>query len=268
LRSITLTLPSPVEGEGNCHTERNIFFRIHIPDNEGTFPMTKLIDLLDQLKHRRTFGFMDDFDSYTSGQRWTSVISNSGGVSVADSPGGVATLVPSGGSPAANDETYIHTTSALFQFLADQPIVFEASVQFTEALANNANIIVGLMNSVGANALLDNDGGPSGSNYGMVFYKTGGTTVWACESILGGTNQNSVTATPSGLDTFQTLTGQWQPIGATQAQARFFIDGQLVADHLVTFSSPPVMQLFAGVKNGTTTMETLRLDYLAGYQLR
>ena len=31
--------------------------------------MTKLVDLLDQLKHRRTFGFMDDFDSYTSGQR-------------------------------------------------------------------------------------------------------------------------------------------------------------------------------------------------------
>jgi hypothetical protein len=211
---------------------------------------------------------MDDFDAYNSGQRWTSVISNSGSVTIANQPSGHATLVPSGGSPAANDETYIHTTAGLFQFLADQPIVFEAAVQFTEAAIDNANVVVGLMNSVGAKALQDNDGGPPSSNYGMVFYKIGGTTLWACESLLGGQNQKTVTNVPAGSSDYQTLTGQWQPFGSGQAEARFFIDGQLVATHQISYSSPPVMQLFAGVKNGTTSMETLRIDYLAGYQLR
>jgi hypothetical protein len=230
--------------------------------------MTKLVDLMDQLKHRRTFGFMDDFDAYNSGQRWTSVISNSGSVTVPNSPGGLAMLEPSGGSPATNDETYIHTTAGLFQFLDNQPIVFEASVQFTEAAIDFANVVVGLMNSVGAKALQDGSAGPPSSNYGMVFYKLGGTTVWACESILGGQNQKTVTSVPAGGSDYHTLTGQWQPFGSGQAEARFFIDGQLVVTHQIAYSSPPVMQLFAGVKNGTGTMETLRVDYLAGYQLR
>ena len=51
--------------------------------------MTKLIDLLDQLKHRRTFGFMDDFDSYTDAERWTKVLAGSGTVDVADGPSGI-----------------------------------------------------------------------------------------------------------------------------------------------------------------------------------
>ena len=31
--------------------------------------MTKLVDLLDQLKYRRTFGYMDDFDNFATGER-------------------------------------------------------------------------------------------------------------------------------------------------------------------------------------------------------
>ncbi len=230
--------------------------------------MTKLIDLLDQLKHRRTCGFLDEFEWYLSPHRWTSVLANSGTASVADGVGGILSIVPSDGSVATNDESYAHTTNALFQFAANKPILFEASVQFTEANVNEANILVGVMDAVAAGALADGNAGPKASYSGMVFFKNGGTNVWSCESSVGGTQSTTVTTKAAGGANYQTLTGQWQPINATQAEAAFFIDGLLVARQLFTFTGGVAMQLVAGVKNGSANLETLKVDYLAGYQLR
>jgi hypothetical protein len=229
--------------------------------------MTKLIDLLDQLKHRRTFGFFDDFDYYASGGRWTSVLGGAGAMSVGDNPQGILTITPSGGSPALNDECYVRNTNAVFQFATDQSLVFEALVQFSEANTNKANVLVGLMDSVAAGALVNGSGGPKSSSSALVFYKKGSTNVWACETVGGGTHSLTTTA-PAGGANYQTLTGQWQPISATQAEGRFFIDGLLVAKQLFTYSGAVPMQLCAGVKNGSASMETLNVDYLAGYQLR
>ncbi len=229
--------------------------------------MTKLIDLLDQLKHRRTFGFFDDFDIYASGGRWTSVLGSAGAASAGDSPQGILNIVPSGGSPALNDECYMRSTNAVFQFAANQPIVFEALVQFSEANVNKANILVGLMDSVAAGALVNGSGGPKSSSSALVFYKTGGTNVWACQTVCSGAHSLTTTA-PAGGANYQTLTGQWQPITDTQAEGRFFIDGLLVAKQLFPYSGAVPMQLCAGVKNGSASMESLNVDYLAGYQLR
>lgn len=230
--------------------------------------MTKLIDLLDQLKHRRTFGFMDDFESYTNAQRWTKVLANSGSAGVSDGAAGILAIAASGVSPAANDESYVHTTNALFQFAANKPLLFEAAVQFTEADTNNANILVGVMDGVVAGALANGNAGPKSSYSGMVFFKNGGTTVWSCQTSVGGTQSTTVTSKPAGGVNYQTLTGQWQPISATQAEAAFFIDGLLVARQLFTFTGAVAMQLAAGVKNGGANMESLNVDYLAAYQLR
>ncbi len=230
--------------------------------------MTKLVDILDQLKHRRTFGLMDDFDSYTSGQRWTSVLANSGTASVGDSAGGILSIVPSGGSPGANDESYTHTTNAIFHLAANKPIVFETVLQFTEANTNEANVIVGLMNGVAAGALVSSNAGPKTNYSGMVFYKAGGSNLWNCQASVGTSQSTLATATTAGGATPQTLTGQWQPISSTQAEGRFFINGLLVAKQLFTYTGAVAMQLMAGVKNGSGSKETLTLDYLAAYQLR
>jgi len=230
--------------------------------------MTKLVDLLDSLKYRRTFGFMDDFDAYSSGGRWTSVLNNSGTATVGDVTGGVLSLTASGGSPALNDESYLRSTNAIFLFNANKPIVFEAAIQFTEANVNNANIIVGLMNGVAAGALVNGSAGPKTSYSGMTFFKQGGTNVWSCQTSLGSSQATLATPTAAGGSSFHTLTGQWQPINTTQAEGRFFIDGLLVANQLFTFTGGVQMQLMAGVKNGSSSKETLLLDYLAGYQLR
>ena len=141
-------------------------------------------------------------------------------------------------------------------------------VQFTEANVNEANILVGVMDGVAAGCLADGNAGPKASYSGMVFFKNGGTNVWSCESSVGGTQSTTVTSTPAGGASYHTLTGQWQPINATQAEAAFFIDGLLVARQLFTFTGGVAMQLVAGVKNGSANLETLKVDYLAAYQLR
>lgn len=230
--------------------------------------MTKLIDLLDQLKHRRTFGFMDDFDSYTDGERWTKVLANSGTAAVGDDASGILKIEASDNTAAADDESYVHTTNALFKFAANKPLLFEAAVQFTEADTDNANILVGLMDGIAAGALADSSAGPKSSYSGMVFFKAAGSNVWSCQTSVGATQSTTVTSKAAGGAVHQTLTGQWQPISATQAEAAFFIDGLLVARQLFTFTGAVEMQLAVGVKNGSAHLETLNVDYLAAYQLR
>jgi hypothetical protein len=230
--------------------------------------MTKLIDLLDQLKHRRTFGFMDDFDNYVNAQRWTNVVPQGGSVYVQDAVGGVVALVPSGQTIAADDESYARTTTAIFAFAPNKPIVFEASVQFIESNVNKANVAVGLMDSVAAGAMANSNGGPKTSYSGMIFFKAGGNSVWSCQTSVGGSQMTTATSKTAGGLNYQTLTGQWQPISSTQAEGRFFIDGLLVAKQLFTFTGAVPMQLFVGIKNGSVSLEAINVDYLAGYQLR
>ena len=231
--------------------------------------MTKLVDLLDQLKYRRTFGYMDDFDYFVSGQRWASAETGTGNASVGSAPGGVLNIQPSTGTAAANDAMYVAAEGFVFQFLPNQPIVFEALVQFTEADANQANVLVGLSQASDPTTSLQNsNGGPATSYTGMVFFKQGGTNVWACQTSVGSSQLTTVTTTPAGGANAQTLTGQFEPINSTQAEARFFIDGLLVAKQLFTFTSDVLLRPLAGVQNGSAVGEQLNVDYVAAYQLR
>jgi hypothetical protein len=231
--------------------------------------MTKLVDLLDQLKYRRTFGYMDDFDYFVAGQRWNDVETGTGRTSVVPAVGGVLAMLPSTGTPAINDAMYLASTGVVFGFLPNQPIVFEALVQFTEANVNDANLIVGLSDTGDpTTSLINGSGGPATSYTGMVFFKQGGTNVWGCQSSVGTTQATTVTTTPAGGPNAQTLTGQFEPINSTQAEARFFIDGLLVAKQLFTFTTGELMRVLLGVKNGGAYAEELDVDYVAAYQLR
>jgi hypothetical protein len=231
--------------------------------------MTKLVDLLDQLKYRRTFGYMDDFDYFVSGQRWTSAETGSGSTTVGSLVGGVLVMTPSTGTPAANDAMYVSANGLAFEFLPNQPIVFEASVQFLEANVNEANVLVGLSDTGDPTASLRNsNAGPATSYTGMMFFKQGGTNVWSCQTSVGSSQQTTVTSTPAGGSTPQTLTGQFEPISSTQAEARFFIDGLLVVKQLFTFTTSQMMRPLVGVQNGSAHGEQLNVDYVAAYQLR
>lgn len=238
--------------------------------------MPNLIQLPDEyglLVH--SFGGLDDFDHYVTADTFSTVASDSGSISVSDGAKGILAIVPSDGTVGDNDETYLKGTKEIFLMAANKAIWFEALVQFTEANTNDANIIVGMMNAVAADHLLDNGGGPAASFSGFVFYKVDGGTVWRVRSSVGTSNTDSITNITAGGATYQRLTIEFRAINSTLGEVSFLIDGAVVTDsnnrpikHQITFTSATEMQMVAGVKNGDTNLETLNVDYIAWRQSR
>src|SRR5580704_2590102 len=108
-----------------------------------------------------SYGFFDDFTEFWSTSttgRWTST--STGGTNVIQTSGnvagGVLGLVPSGGTPAANDAAYISGTNGVFQLVADCPIFFEAMIQYAEANTSNAEVVgaVGGVAGLGSAAII------------------------------------------------------------------------------------------------------------------
>lgn len=232
--------------------------------------MTALIDIpLGVLKRRRVHGFFDEFYSYTSGERFTSVLPDDGSAAVIDGAGGLLELVPSDETPADNDEAYVKGTHESFQFAPRKPIVLEARLQFTEAGGDDANIIVGLVADAGADSLQDDGGGPPASYTGVVFFKVDGETVWNCEHSQAANQVTTVTEKTAGGSDYQTFRIEFRPITPTAADVVFFIDGVEVAKHSgFDYSGAAAMQPILGVKNGGANAETLLCDYLFAFQAR
>ncbi len=228
--------------------------------------MTRLLDKPDELKLRRQFGLFDDFDAYTSGQRWASV--SDAGASIAidgDAVGGVLAIATNGSD---NDEAYVKTAAELFQFASDQPLRFETRIQFSEAATNAANLVVGLISSAGADSILDDGAGPKADYSGAVFYKIDGETTWSCESSLGTTQESSATSVSAGASSFYTLRIEFVPTTSTQGTLVFFIDDIQVASHNYSFVGATEMSIVLGVKSGTAQTETINVDYVSCQQLR
>ncbi len=243
--------------------------------------MTKLLELPEALKLRRQFGIHDDFMEYTDGQLWTKVATDLGGVTLSDGAGGVVVLDASDATVADNDEIYLKSTKELFKFAASKPVRVEARLQYAEANTDDANIIFGLADAVGANTLLDNGGGPKASYSGAVIFKVDGGTVWQCESSISTTQVTTVSQHTAGGSSYHTLAIECMPITSTTIEARFFLDtaggqnlkqmrdanGALIK-HTITLGTSTEMQVFVGAKNGGANEETLSVDYIAADQLR
>ena len=225
-----------------------------------------------------THGIMDDFDHYVSADTWTTVVSDSGTVVVNDAAGGIVTLTPSDGSVGDNDEAYLKSTKEIFKFASGKPGEFEALIKFVEANTDDANVMVGVMDAVGADSLVDNGAGPKSSYSGAVFFKADGDTVWNAESSNGATQKTtnltadvSLTkaAVTAGGSAYQRLRIRWIPTADGLMTFEFFVDGKLVAIHESrSYSSATEMQAFAAVKNGDTNLETLLVDYIRCHQVR
>lgn len=217
----------------------------------------------------RVTGIHDDFIADPDTTLWTVTATDSGSAAVGDAARGVLAIVPSDGTVGDNDETYVKSANEVFLFANDKPIVLEARVQFTEANTDDANVCVGLMNAVAANSILDNGGGPAASYSGAVFFKVDGSTVWQCENSVGATQKTTTTTTTAGGASYQVLRIEIRPQAAGFYDVVFFVDDVEVAKHSdQALGSPTEMNLFAGVKNGDTNLETLNVDYLSCYQLR
>lgn len=244
--------------------------------------MSKLVTVPDgDLVRQRNHGFFDDFDHLVTADRWTTVASDGGTVSVSDGAGGIVTLDPSDATVADNDEAYLHTTTELFKFANEKPLIVVARVQFTEANTDDANIMFGLMDGVAANAIQDDGAGPKASYSGAVFFKADGSTKWSFESSLAGTQTTTEGADTAGGSSYQTLAIEARSRDATTVELIPYIDpaggvnlkqmldanGNKIK-HTITLGSPTEMAVVLGVKNGGANQETLLCDYVKAYQLR
>lgn len=220
-------------------------------------------------------GLFDDFYEFVTGDKWTATLDADGAVATIDGAGGILSIKCDGDD---NDEAYAASTREAWKFAAGKPLVFEARAQYAEAATDDANVLIGLMDAVGADALVDNGGGPKASFSGAVFYKIDGGTKWRVRASVGSTNTDvelSAANTLTGKDytaggaSFQRFRIEFRPWSSSQADVMFYIDGELVYKIAgFVFTSATEMQAAVGVKAGGAAEETVLVDYIWCRQLR
>lgn len=236
--------------------------------------MKSLVDRHDALNKRRTFGGFDDFGSYTSGQFWTSVLNGSATIAAGSTQFGVLTM--SAIDSTNNRELYLSSTNSLFLFADGKPMYVEARVQFTEANTSAANVGFGVANAVANGLLVDDGAGMKTSGSFASIFKVDGGTAWKTGCSVGSTQSITQSETTAGGSSYQVLGIQIEPQG-TIAEITYFVDGLQLRDNttrknpikdFLTFTGAAIMQLFVGLKNGSTSAETLLVDYVAYEHLR
>lgn len=217
---------------------------------------------------------MDFLDGYTSGDGLTTVATDSGTAAATDATGGVMTITPSDGTVADNDEIYLKGTTESLLFGANRDFEVVARLKFTEANTDDANVVVGCMNAVAANSLLDNGAGPPNTSNHAVFFKVDGAAYWNFETSISTTQTTSRIAdvTTAGDGTYRWFRILVESQSASRILVTPFINGVQCRDyttgapiqHVVDASSNATeMQRIVGMKNGdTTNVETLYLDYI------
>lgn len=223
--------------------------------------------------------------------RWQVTAPDSGTWTADDAINGVATFLPSDSSVGNNDEIYLASQQEALLFKAGRPIYASCRLQFVEAATpnNQANVIFGLANAVGANMLIDNGGGPRASGSVCCIYKRDGGVKWRVHSRdYWDFREHETDETAGVLNSTDTIDGQivtttpWQMLEMWITDpapdyvpknrivlASFAVNGRrLPFVHELPVLNATEMQLFVGVKNGTTTQETLKVNWLYADQAR
>lgn len=214
----------------------------------------------------------DDFVGLDVVGNWTDVSADTGAAPSMAADGESAVILTTGGTD--NNECYL-TSNLTLDLAVGQQVLLEAKVKATEANTDDLNFIFGLMSGAGANALLDDGGGPAASYSGAVFFKVDGGTVWNVESSVGSTQTTSATSYTSSQSTYQLLRILIDVVSATEAEVSFAV-GQsggsffrLVTDtnnmpikHTLDPTSFAAAKVVVGCKAGGANSETPRVDYV------
>lgn len=205
--------------------------------------------------------FFDDFFVYGTGN-WTTVedaTATTGDV-ITDANGGVVNIGPDGD---ADDECYVSSVNEIFKFQTNKKMLFETRVKVTEGNTDDANIIIGLSDTVGANSLVDSSAGPMASFIGACFYKIKDSLLWRAI-----TSNGAVQAADTNVGVM--VSGSWVKLSifydyndGTTANVYFYVDGVLGATLTLTIAAVAEMHILFGVKQGgTSTEESLLVDYV------
>lgn len=240
-----------------------------------------LLPNTDLERNRGVDGFFADFDHLVTLDRWTTIVADGGTVTVPDGAPSHLLLNPT--DTVDEEEVYVHTSAPMFKMADNLPIVVECRLQYAEANTSAANIIFGIKNAVAADALQSASGGPAANYNGACFFKVDGETLWRVESSITTTQTTSETKYTAGGTSYQTLRIEINNVSATKMRVQFFIDtagGQnfeqcrvtgktnALIDHEITLGTALDMDVFVGVKQGSTTVENLLVDYIGAHQKR
>ncbi len=209
--------------------------------------------------------YFDDFFEYDATAtvgNWA-VVEDAGagtGDVLVDAAGGVLNVGPDGDD---NDEVYVSSIAEIFQFQATKRLYFEARVKLTEANTDDANVIIGLSDTVAADSLLDDGGGPMASYDGAVFFKVDGGTKWQFEASNAGTQDTNTDVGTRASGTWVVLGFTYDYNDGTTAIITPYVNG--VADTAVgaTIAGMAEMHILLGCKaGGTGTEEIFQVDYV------
>jgi hypothetical protein len=239
--------------------------------------MPQLKEYMDQLlggnppEHGAPYAFnpinacriFDDFHEYVTAHRWTTVAA-AGSVAASDAHGGVLVLAT---TALDNDAVVAHTTNELILPVNGKKIFFQARIKFTEINTDDANVFVGLSDTIDATILSDDGAGPPASYDGIGFHKVDGGTTWVVECSNAATQTTKATA-----ETAPTRqSGSWQHLAfsldfnaaGTAALVDFFVDGVCVAHEVsLALSGLAEMHVAVAVQAGAGAIETLYVDYV------
>ena len=212
---------------------------------------------------------VDDFTKFydtTSLPTWTLTGDATALIIVDGNDGGVEL---DSGAATDNNETYMHTNVECFKFAAGKDIFFEVELTATEASTNEISLLVGLMDAVAANSLLDDGGGPPASYSGLVFFKASGDTVWQGEASVTTTQKVDTDVGTRISGTRQILRLEMFSTSSTVATVKWFVDGVLGGTETAfTYTSGTDMECVVGVKNGSANQEKVTVHSVAFGQLR
>lgn len=235
------------------------------------------LDLPQSIKDRDWFGITDDFDWYISPHRWTKLVADTTPTVsiVAGGNGGVLQLYT---DATNNNECASYLTNEVFKFLASQPLICEAAMQFTEAATSAMNCFMGwtsLLSSTWVNAMVDDGAGMATNFSGATIFKVDGGTVWKFCTSNATTQTISTSVVTAGGSTYQRLRIVAKPVTATQVELAPFCNGVQLIDsnnkpikHTLTLTSAAAMGFGVYAKAGSGSAETLLVDKVDAYQQR
>jgi hypothetical protein len=214
--------------------------------------------------------FFDDFhifDATASVGHWVAVLDAgpSLAAAVADGVGGLIQITTDGDD---EDEYYLSSPNECFKFAASKPLWFEARVRVEEGAAGDANVIIGLSDTVGADTLLDAGAGPAASYDGAVWFRTEDSAVWQFETSNAGTQVTNSSAGAFLASTNYRVGFIFDPAGGTTGSITPFLDGVAGTAHAITLSGLEEMHILFGVKNVGSTEQSLYIDYVRCLQVR
>lgn len=229
-----------------------------------------------------TFGLDDDFLWYISPHLWTSLITGTATVAISASAAGGVVVLTTGA--VANQDCAVKTTNSSFLIAANKPIEGEATIQYSEAATNAANVCFAICDAIVADTLINAGAGPKASFSGAMIYKVDGDTKWRCIVSIAAVRTIINSTLVAGGAAYQRLKIEIRPVSATVAEASFFCDSgsgmvplydaaqtarNVPIKISFTYTGAAAMQCGTYVKAGAGgTSEVVNVDRLTCFQAR